>query len=173
MIAPWPAVDEGRKDRRIDSQFVQFQEVLRALREIRSRQNIAPRLPIEFSVRCEPATAELLAPMESYFESLAKATAVGWGEEVSPPATSAHVARTGVEVFVDLKDFIDEDAERARLEKEKDRLAGQIAGTEKKLANEKFVQRAPAEVVQRERDRLAQLKENLAAVEKALEKLNS
>jgi valyl-tRNA synthetase len=173
MVAAWPAVDAGRQDRRIESQFAEFQAALGALREIRSRQSIAPKLPIEFAVRCEDDTAELLAPMEPYFESLAKATAVGWGPDVSPPATSAHVALTGMDIYVDLKEFIDEDAERARLEKERERLALQKAAKEKKLANEDFVKRAPADVVQRERDSLAQITEKLAAVEKALKKLNS
>ena len=111
--------------------------------------------------------------MQPYFASLSKATAVGWGPDVQPPATSAHVALTGMDVYVDLKDFIDEDAERARLEKERQRLTGQIAGKEKKLANANFVERAPAEVVQRERDGLAQLKEKLAAVEAGLKKLGA
>jgi len=173
MIAAWPAVDAGRQDPRIESQFAKFQAALGALREIRSRQSIAPKLPIEFAVRCDDGTAELLSPMEPYFQSLAKATAIAWGHDVSPPATSAHVALTGMDIYVDLKDFIDEDAERARLEKERENLLRQSAGKEKKLANENFVKRAPPEVVQRERNGLAQLQEKLAAVEEALRKLNS
>ena len=171
MQARWPESDPARQDARIEEQFAQFQAALGALREIRSRQNIAPRLPIEFSIRCEPPVAELLRPMGPYFASLSKATAVDLGPAVQPPATSAHVSLGGMDVYVDLKDFIDEGAERIRLEKERERLAGQIEGKKKKLANPQFVERAPAEVVQRERDSLAQLAETLAAVEAGLEKL--
>ena len=76
-----------------------------------------------------------------------------------------------MDVFVDLKDFIDVDAERARLQKEEKTLAGLIKGKESKLANENFVQRAPAEVVQRERDGLVELQEKLSSVQQALRDL--
>ncbi len=71
MIAPWPEADRSRQDARIEAQFARFQEVLRAVREIRSRQNVAPKKEIRFSVRCDAATAELLRPMEPYFLSMA------------------------------------------------------------------------------------------------------
>ena len=63
------------------------------------------------------------------------------------------------------------DAEIERNEKLKQELMGMIQGKEKKLANESFVQRAPADVVQRERDSLAELKEQLKSVLAALDEL--
>ena len=80
MIAPWPEADRARQDPRIEAQFARFQEVLRSVREIRARQNVAPKKEISFSVRCDAATAELLRPMEPYFLSMAFARAAGWGE---------------------------------------------------------------------------------------------
>jgi valyl-tRNA synthetase len=62
-------------------------------------------------------------------------------------------------VFVPLEGVIDLDRERVRLREEIAKLEGLHAGTSKKLENESFVARAPAEVVQKERDRLAQLAE--------------
>ena len=50
MIASWPAADPKRQDSEIEARFAHFQEVLKALRDIRSRQNIAPKTPIRFSV---------------------------------------------------------------------------------------------------------------------------
>ena len=60
MIAPWPESDAARQDPQIEAQFARFQEVLRAVREIRSRQNVPPKTKIDFAVRCDAATAELL-----------------------------------------------------------------------------------------------------------------
>ena len=65
------------------------------------------------------------------------------------------VLRSGTELFIPLAGVIDLDRERARLRDEIQRLDGQIAGTEKKLGNESFVARAPENVVQYERDKLA------------------
>ncbi len=69
------------------------------------------------------------------------------------------VLKSGVEVFLPLEGVIDLERERARLREEIAKLQGLHAGTSKKLENEAFVARAPAEVVQKERDRLAQLEE--------------
>ncbi len=171
MKAPWPETDSSRQDAEIEARFAEFQSVLGALREIRSRQNIPPKSSIEFSVRCDEATVKLLRPMEPYFASMANATAVAWGEQAQPPATHAAVHISDADVFVDLTGFIDVDAEIARNEKLEREKLGQIQGKEKKLANANFVERAPADVVQRERDSLAQLKIELASVQETLAKL--
>jgi valyl-tRNA synthetase len=74
-------------------------------------------------------------------------------------------------VHVDVSQFIDVDAERARLTKQQGELAGRIKGLESKLANENFVSRAPADVVQAQRDTLADVRGQLESVEEALAKL--
>ena len=171
MVAEWPKVYRQHQDTTIEARFSRFQQTLGALREIRSRQNIAPKQEIEFSVRCESDLVELLQPMEPYFASMANATAVGWGADIQPPETAAQISITGAEVYVDLKDFIDVDAEIARNEKQLQKLMGMITGKEKKLANENFVSRAPADVVQKERESLEELRQQLATVESALNDL--
>ena len=116
MIAPWPQADVARQNAEIEARFARFQEVLRAVRDIRNRQNVPPRKQIDFAVRCDAATAELLKPMEPYFVSMAAARPTGWGPEVAAPKLSANVALAGMEVFVDLADLIDVGAEVERNE---------------------------------------------------------
>jgi len=171
MIAPWPEADLARQDKQIEQRFARFQEVLAGLREIRSRQNIPPKAQIEFSARCDAATSDLLRPMEPYFASMAGATATDWGETVEPPAISSTSSLQGIELYVDVAAWIDIDAEIARNEKEQQRLAGAIGGKEKKLSNANFVDRAPAEVVAKERETLEAMREQLAGVEATLERL--
>lgn len=171
MVAAWPQADHARQNAEIEAQFARFQAVLGALREIRSRQNIPPKSQIEFSVRCEAETEQLLRPMTPYLASMAGAVATGWGPAVTPPATHAAVTLPIADVFVDLKDFIDVPAEIARNAKLAQKLRGQIEGKEKKLSTPSFVEKAPAEVVQRERESLAQLQEQLASVQATLENL--
>ncbi len=168
MIASWPEPDLEHQDSAIEKRFNTFQAALSALREIRSRQNIAPRDTIEFAIRCEQAEVDLLKPMEPYFASMANGKATGWGKEIEPPTTSAKVDLPGMEVFVDLKDFIDPEAERERLTKMKGKFEKMIEGKEKKLSNANFVERAPADVVEKERESLADLKQQLASVVEAL-----
>lgn len=168
MIASWPEVDESLQDSEIEAQFERFKTVLGAVREIRSRQNIAPKNRLEFAVRCESEIAELLKPMEPFFESMANASATAWGGSVQPPKINATISLPGTEIFVDLKDYIDVEAEQKRLEKELARLSGMIQGKEKKLGNASFVERAPQDVVARERESLDQLRDQLKSVQEAL-----
>jgi valyl-tRNA synthetase len=102
---------------------------------------------------------------------MAGAAAAGWGPQVEPFASRAQVSLAGAELYVDLAELIDVGAEIARNEKERDKLASQIAGREKKLANAGFMERAPASVVEKERTSLLEQREKLAAVEAALDDL--
>jgi valyl-tRNA synthetase len=163
IIAPWPGADRALQDQQIEARFAKFQGLLAGLREVRARQNIAPKTPIHFSVRCDSDTVKLLQPMDAYFASMAGATATAWGPTVQSPALSANFTAAGCDVFVDLAEHIDVAAEIARNEKELEKLRGHIAGKEAKLANESFTARAPADVVAREREQLAELRDRLAS----------
>src|SRR5208283_3004928 len=129
----------ARQDTEIESRFARFQEVLRAVREIRNRQNVPLRKRIDFAVRCDAAAAALLEPMEPYFVSMAAARPTGCGPDVAAPKLSANVALGGMEIFVDLADLIDVDAEIERKEQEDVRLQGLIAAKRRKLENANFV----------------------------------
>jgi len=171
MIAPWPQSDASREDPQIEARFARFQEVLRAVREIRSRQNVPPKQQIDFSVRCEPSVAELLQPMEPYFASMAGARPTGFGPGVEAPVLSANVTVPGIEVFVDLAGLIDVEAEVARKKQELEKLEKLVVGKKKKLENRNFIERAPEPVVQKERDSLAELEEQHAATAAVLQNL--
>jgi valyl-tRNA synthetase len=174
-IAPWPVADAARQNAVIEEQFADFQAVLGAVREIRSRQNIPLKEELEFCVRCEPHVAELLRPMQPYFTQMARATATDWGPDVVPPGLVASVtlssAQGSIDVHVDVSRLIDVEAERSRLEKQHDELGKYAASLEKKLANKSFVDRAPGDVVKQHRDKLAEVTGQLASVEAALAKL--
>jgi valyl-tRNA synthetase len=111
--------------------------------------------------------------MEPYFLSMAGARPTAWGPEVQSPRLSANVALTGMEVFVDLADLIDVPAEIERKKQEIAKLDGLVTGKRKKLENKNFVDRAPAAVVQGERDSLKDLEEQLAAAKAVLERLTA
>jgi valyl-tRNA synthetase len=172
IIAPWPEFDAKRQNAEIEAQFAQFQQVLRAIRDIRMRQNLPPKKQIDFSVRCDQTVSELLRPMEPYFASMAGAQATAWRQDANPPALSANVTLPGMEVFVDLADLIDVDAEIARKKQEAEKLSGLIAAKQKKLENKSFVDRAPPEVVQKERESLADLQAQYDSAGKVLEELS-
>jgi len=171
MIAPWPQSQTELIDPEVEARFWRFQELLRAVRDIRMRQNIQPRQQIEFMVRCDQQTADLLRPMAPYFAAMAGATAVAWGPQVQPPALAADAVVSGMEVFVDLAGLIDVAAEIRRKQKELQRLESLIAAKQKKLADASFVQKAPPAVVEKERSSLSELQTQQAAVAETLVRL--
>jgi valyl-tRNA synthetase len=176
-VAPWPKADTSRQDVRIEHQFADFQAVLGAVREIRQSQNIPQREDVSFAVRCDAATADLLQPMQPYFVQMARAIASALGPTTTAPDLAASRTLAGqrgtIEVFVDVSRFIDVGAERKRLEKDRENINKQIKSIGGKLSNKGFVDKAPAEVVQQQRDKLAELRGQLASVEAAMTKLGA
>jgi len=170
-IAPWPEPETTRVDQAIEKQFAQFQAVMSAVRNIRTENNIPLKESVSFSARCDASTESLLLPMLPYFESMARATATAIGADVPVPANAASKALEGMEVHLDISDFFDADAEKKRLTGERDNLAKFVKTINGKLSNENFISRAPADVVQAERDKLGEVEQQLAAVETSLAKL--
>lgn len=169
--APWPSVDASFIRPEVEKQFSHFVQLIGAVREIRSRQNIAPKDRVGFSVRCSRETEQLLAPMSRFLESMASAYAVQWSQSPAIPAVHAHVAIPEMDVYVDLSQFIDVGAEITRNEKLLANLVKQIQGKESRLSNESFVSRAPADIIEKERQALQDLLQQRSAAEEAIDKL--
>ena len=180
-VAPWPNKElsyslDSSAD--IKNQFSLFQNILGDLRDARAKQGIPNKAEIKFLIQCDDDTASLLKPMEAYFRQMAQARCVGLGKDVTRPDRSiaffyrsTGASTDSMDVYVDMSDFFDPAAEKKRLSDERDNLAKFVKTINSKLSNENFVSRAPADVVQAERDKLAEVEEKLAAVEVALGKL--
>ena len=171
MVAPWPTARVEHRDERIEALFARFQEVLRGVRDIRARQNVPPRTTVRFSIRATAELAEALRPMAPYFAAMAGAELAEIGPQTAAPPLCAGITLPAMEVFVNLAGVIDVEAECARKRKELADLEKFIAAKQNKLKNPSFVERAPAEVVQKERDSLAELVAQRDAAQRALEQL--
>ena len=175
-IADWPTFDETLVDSSIESQFAEFQAVLGAVREIRSRQNILMKQELEFRVKCPAEVADRLEAMQPYFAKMANAHASQLGPDVTAPDIAASIPLSGdlvgIEVHVDVSEYIDVDAEKKRLSTKRDELTKYVGSIEGKLKNQKFVANAPAEIVEAERAKLADAQKQLGSIEAALAKLS-
>ena len=173
MVAKWPEPPPAWVDRRTEDQFGTFLAVVGAIREIRSRQNVPPKTKLTVQIRAPRSTAELLAPMRGSIESMAGATLGIVGPDATGAPGAATAAAAGCDLFVDLADLIDVGAEIARLSKENEKLAGLIAAKKAKLGDEKFAARAPANVIQKEREQLTEMEERLVKGTATLSELSA
>jgi valyl-tRNA synthetase len=112
---------------------------------------------------------------EAFFRRLASASEVvvapSFPEDVISAETALPVVTDAATIFLPLSDLVDTEKERARLENEEKRLNGEIERLEKKLSNQGFLAKAPAAVVDAEKEKLNKYRENLAGVTEALNKL--
>lgn len=173
MLSDWPVANKQHLQPAIENQFSQFTGLLGAIREIRSRQNIASKETMDCYVRCDAVTEKLLSPMQPFLQSMAGANVVEWCKNPSIPSIQAHMPLESMDVYVDLGKFIDVDAEIIRNTKLLENLVKQIQGKEGKLLNESFVARAPEDVVRKERESLGELISQRLSTEAALEKLRA
>jgi len=168
IAARWPASADALADERAEADFAAVMDVVRAVRNIRNKMQMAPAVRPAAHVRTEADRAAVLAAAEGLVQRLAGVERLMAGPEVEKAPHSATEIVAGAEVYVPLEGLIDFDAERERLEDRITKERAFLASIEKKLANPNFVERAPAEVVERERARADEVRATLAALEKNL-----
>ncbi|STZ01410.1 Valine--tRNA ligase [Moraxella lacunata] len=167
MLAPFPVPNDERIDEQAESDMTWLQSLIGAVRNIRGEMKLgnAVRLPVLLQGVTDEQKASL-ARIESQFKALAKVemlTIVSDDDEI-PLSSQALIG--SLKVLVPMKGLIDPTAELNRLNKVRDKLQAQADAINKKLSNESFVAKAPAQVVQAEKMKLAELNGQLAEVEK-------
>jgi valyl-tRNA synthetase len=157
-VAPWPRSDDRAEDAEALREFGLVQELVGAIRAIRAEYGVQPGQAVRVVVTGDGAARSALDREQATVARLAKVSDLAFGEPTEPVGGHA-VLSDGTAVFVPLGDAIDVGRECARLGAEIDRLLRAVGGQEKKLANQQFVSRAPADVVERERQKLTAWRE--------------
>ena len=159
VVAPWPQARAEWTDSAAEQQFGGLCDAIGAVRNIRTEYKIPPAQRVQLRVGdAPPELREALARESRMLHDLARVDSVEFGRADGKIGASA-VLRSGAELFIPLEGVLDLEQERTRLRGELAHMAGLLRGTETKLGNESFVARAPAEVVERERTKLASYRE--------------
>ncbi|MBS8270548.1 valine--tRNA ligase [Halomonas litopenaei] len=155
MAKAWPLADEALIDQDAIRDIEWLKGVIVAVRNIRAEMNIAPGKPLDaLLTKGSEADQARLSANRLFLSKLAKLSSIEWLDDASTAPLSATQLVGDMEVLVPMADLIDKDAELARLGKEIDKQDKLIGGVEKKLANEGFVAKAPAAVIDKERGKL-------------------
>jgi len=149
QLQPFPKANFDRVDAAADAKMAQFKDIVNACRTLRSEMNLSPAQKVPLVATGDAASLTEFAP---YLAALARLSDVRIVDTL--PSTDAPVQVVGATRLM-LEIAVDPAAERERIAKEIARVEGEIASLKAKLANEGFVARAPAAVVEQERARLA------------------
>ncbi len=165
MHAPYPVADDSKIDQKAIDDLEWVQKVIVGVRNIRGEMNIAPsaKLPLYFA-NGNDSDKERLTSNQQFLTKLANLEETYWLNTGDEAPMSATALVGDMEILVPMAGFIDKDAEIARLDKEIAKLADEVKRLNGKLSNANFVDKAPAAVVDKE-------KERLTAAESAMEKL--
>jgi valyl-tRNA synthetase len=168
MIQSWPTSNPALDFAREEREFNMVVEAIRAIRARRAELGVSPSKKARLNIQTDYAA--VFAQGAPFLQRLASASHVEIGNSFDP-AGSVQVITDAARIFIPMAELLDLDKERARLEKEKTTAQNEIAMIEKKLQNQGFVAKAPAAVVEGEREKLRKASERLAKIEESLAEL--
>jgi len=174
VVADYPQTDSTLISEQIESDMDWLQELIASVRNIRGEMKLgnAVRLPVLLQ-NVSDEEEQRLSRIANQFKALAKVeslTILKDGDEV-PLSSSSMVGQ--LRVLVPMKGLIDPTAELARLGKSFDKLQKQAEGISRKLSNEGFVSKAPAEVVDAEKTKLTELEGQIKTMAGQMEELKA
>ena len=170
ILANWPASDVAWQNSKIEAEFDLMKDVIRGIRDIKSKYTIAPAKQVEAHIKADAGTTTILTAMTSHMINVCRLSTLEISPTVERPKLSAIQVVGDIEIYV--VGVLEPEKERARLTKQKEKLVKQLVPMEKKLQNEKFLNRAPAKVVETERQRLSDMQTELALIEENLKMLD-
>jgi valyl-tRNA synthetase len=157
LDSEYPSNLDDLNDARADEQMELFQSIVTAVRNIRATYNVDPGARIDARVKTPEGESGIVTETADGIRQLAKIDDLETGAGVTKEKGSAATPIGRFEVVVPLAGVVDLEAEARRLEGERAKIEVELARVEGKLGNEKFVNRAKPDVVQKERDKKLRL----------------
>lgn len=165
MLAPYPQFDAALLDPEAEAQVIWLQKLILAVRNIRGEMNIPPTklLPMLLTKGTE-VDKDYVITHELYLKTLAKLESIQWFDNKKLPLAATAVI-DALEVHLPLANLIDKTTEIARLSKEIGKLEQEIERANSKLSNSNYVNKAPEDVVAKERERLVENQQTLSKLQ--------
>jgi len=166
VTAAWPAARPEWINDRAEADFALLADLIRQVRSVRKAHDVPPSRKVDAVVEATGPAGALVADNVALLASQAALGEVALGAAAPADGSAATVTAGGVKLHV--LDIIDRQAELARLTRRAEQLTKGVGGIQRKLTNASFLDKAPADIVQRERGRLAEMEADLAAVQQAI-----
>ncbi|WP_020153818.1 valine--tRNA ligase [Caldibacillus debilis] len=173
-LSKWPEVRKEWDDPKAVKQMKILMEIIRSVRNIRAEMNTPMGKKIDVLIKAtDDETLETLKENEKYLRRFLNPKTLVMAKDLAAPEKSMSAVVTGGEIFLPLEGLIDIEEEIARLEKELAKWDAEVLRVQKKLANENFLKKAPAQVVAAEREKEKEYLEKRSLVEQRLKELKS
>ena len=166
IVAPWPQYEEGHAFPQAEAEMKKVMELITAVRTRRSEMNVPTSKKAHLYIETGD-TAAFEAEREA-IAKLAYCSAVEIGESFPQAEGSVTVVTAACRGYLPMDDLVDKKAETARLTKELEGAKKQLATAEAKLQNEKFISKAPQNVIDGVKDNAAKLREKVRMIEESL-----
>ncbi len=167
--AAWPTPCPEFENEAVEADFALIGDVIRGIRETRAMHGIPPSRKIPAVIKAEGEAAEVLARLKHLVVHMAMLESLELAAVAERPATAASCVVRDMEIHV--LGVIDADKERGRLEGRRAKLAEDLKKVEAKLGNPSFVDKAPADIVVRERQKMEELRAQVEAIDANLKAL--
>ena len=166
------SIDSRRRDIDSESKMELISGIITGIRNVRGEMNISPSLSLAVMVQSQnESTRKIVRQHQDLIINLAKLDSITVQEPGERPPTAATAIVDGASIFVSLEGIIDFAKERSRLEKEITKLTGKLAIVSKKLDNQNFLNKAPEEIVEKEKQKYAREVEKQQKLQATLEKV--
>ena len=170
MISAFPVYDEALKNPEAADQMQMLMASIKGIRNIRSERNVPPSK--KCTVYIVTAQTDIFEKGVAFYTKLASADRVVIQKDKSGiPENAVSVVSPGAELLLPFDELVDKEKELERLGKEKKRLEGEIKRVEGKLSNKGFTEKAPAAVVEEERQKGEKYKAMLKTVIESIDQL--
>lgn len=174
MMCDWPdaAVLQKYYDPSVERPIKLATDVVSGVRATRSRYGISPKQAMKVSVKAaDTQDVDIIESQRNLIIGMANLSAFDVATTTEKPKECSVVLCPGLEIYIHLAGLVDLDAERARLKKNQTKIEKDIARLEKKFSNQAFLTKARPEIIQKDRDNLAKLKDESARISEQLKDL--
>lgn len=171
-LAAWPEYDPAFEDAEAAAEMSLLMDAIRSVRNIRAEVNVPMSKKIELMLKAgDEQVLQIVNRNEVYVQRFCNTSSFTAGLDLTTPDKAMTAVITGAELYLPLAGLIDIDQEIARLEKELQHLNSEVQRVEKKLANEGFVAKAPAKVIEEEKAKMADYSDKRSKVIARIEEL--
>lgn len=172
MLEPYPVAEVEQIDENVLQQISWLKEIILAIRNLRSEFNIPPGKRISTFFYGQIDAHIDYTTMKPFIKSLCKLDHIEWIQDKSVLPTCLSALAENIEIFIPMEGLIDKTNELARLEKELQKIQKDLLVCNKKLENPEYVDKAPVEVVEKERLKLEALTKSEAVIRQQIMQLD-